>query len=177
MNSCSLWREPQVLSAYMAAASLILLLSRFLFSAVHNKNMKPTVEPARSSNSRTSEQNNRGVFAKHVDDHGGSTIFTFQAVRAVLAAALLVLTMARIAGVDGPKWVNLIQCITFVRPLCSTIRQKRELTHEKYRHTPRSSPFSSSSPPVPGLVPPLRTSRSSPSSPSRSTLFEIYGLW
>ncbi|KZV74802.1 P-loop containing nucleoside triphosphate hydrolase protein [Peniophora sp. CONT] len=114
-KECSpLWREPQVLPAYIAAASLILLLSRPLFFVIHKKNIKATVEPARSSNSRNLEQNNRNGFSKHVDNHGGSIIFTFQAVRAVLAAALLVVSTVRLAGVHGPKQVNLIQCITFV---------------------------------------------------------------
>ena len=111
---------PQVMArtphppTYMAAVSLTLLLSRLLVSVIHKRKMKVVLEPTRSI-SVSEQRNDRSVFIKYVNKHGGNAIYTCKAVRAAFVAVLLVLTLVRPAGLDGSKQANAIQYATYVR--------------------------------------------------------------
>ena len=98
----------------MAAVSLTLLLSRLLVSVIHKRKMKVVLDRTRSF-SVSDQENDRSVFTKYVNKHGGNTIYTFKAVRAAFVAVLLVLTLVHPAGLDGSKQGNVIQYTTYVR--------------------------------------------------------------
>ncbi|VDC01967.1 unnamed protein product [Peniophora sp. CBMAI 1063] len=106
------WRDPQILPLYMAVISIALLAFRLVLPVVYKSNVKDIIEHTRSSNN-DSEQNKRSNIAKHIDSHGGNKIFTIRVARAVLVAALLVLTVVHPAGADEPKWVKTIQHATY----------------------------------------------------------------